>query len=1262
MEAHRGPIADGQEAWERHPATPAQESLWFLDRTLQDRAIYNIPFARRLEGPLDVEALAQAFRMTVAQHNALTSRFIWDEVRGLFQETQPDRSPLLEVLDRRVAADPEIQAELHDLARHAFDLTCGPLIVAKLLVLGPGRHILAFCVHHIVFDAWSYQVFLDTWRAHYAGLCASEKPQAPAPALPFGRWAALEQARLTDSVLQPLERYWKQHLDGSPGLLTLPTDRPRQGALGAHAGMVRLHLQPDVLKGLTAFARGERGTLFMALMTAFQLLLSRLSGQDDVVVGSPVAGRSRQETWGTVGYFVNTLALRVKLSGNPTVRELFRRVRTTVLEGLAHQDLSFERLVRLVNPARTQDHTPLFQAMLVLHNVPKQDGSFAGLRETPLSVGTGATAFDLTLAWYGQEGMLEYRSDLFETATIQRFATQFQRVVEAMVRAPDQPIQSLPLMEPAEVEQEWSRGRGDSHPVPDEGVHAAFLRQASLRPDSRAASHGDRHLTYAQLDHLSGQVAAGLAAQGIRRGSAVGLLLHPGLEQLVAQLGILRAGAAYLPLDPEHPGERIRQMLTEAQAPLLLTHAPLQSRVAGLGARALSLDLEGLAKLAGVPPADAIHAEDLACILFTSGSTGRPKGVQVRHGGLVNILTGLEHTLRIGPGDRTLAMTALGFDPSSMERLLPLRCGGTVELLDRATVVDAFALKATLDRARPTLLVGTPALWQLLQQAGWVGDGHVKILCGGEALLAPVAEYLLAQAGEVWNQYGPTEATILSTCHRVEASDLRDIPIGRPVWNTHVLVLDDQLQPVPPGVTGEICIAGEGLALGYAQREAETRARFLEVPGLGRLYRTGDRGRWRSDGTLAYVGRSDHQVKLRGYRIELEEVEAAYRSHPSVLHAAADVREDPPRLVIFLVPQPGQSLDPLALQKHAKACLPAYMVPSQAFALQALPLRNDKLDRESLHAAPLPPPPGAPDRMAPRGPTESLLHQIWAELLGRDDFGITDDFFDLGGHSLLVMRLAARIEQVFGRRLPPAVLFQQATILHLGLTLRENAEQAEEQPWVQVQQGDPFRNIFYLHGDLPGLGLYSRALARHLDPSWSLTVIHPAGMAGQPLATDLRTMAADHSALIRRLQPEGPYRLAGYCNGAEEALEIATQLSRAGHTVERVVLVAPNAPRIEPTQPGPREAALEGGNDAIELALGALIRAVAAHVPTPYAGPVTFLLPDSPPPAEPTLGWDRLLPDLETRLVEGDHVSCLSSPTLGMRLAEAFGAAPVPVP
>lgn len=1242
-----------------HPASGAQESLWFLDQTVADPAISHVAFGLRLVGRLHRGALEESFRLSVRQHEILTTRFIWTESTGLRQRVQPGIPvpfDIQDLQDLKDAAQAERLAAAKTAFAHApFDLAQGPLIRTRLFILGPELHVLALCIHHIVFDAWSYSVFLATWQEHYRSLCQGMAPVLPVSGPAFGEVTQRQQARLEGSHLQRLQNHWARHLTGAPACLTLPMDRtPEKGA-----GRIPLSVSPELTAALKTFAQSQKGTFFMALLTGFSLLLSRLSGQEDVVVGTPVAGRALKDTWNQVGYFVNTLALRTDLSGAPTLRELFARVRETSLQGMAHQDLPFDQVVRLLNPGRAKEHTPLFQAMLVLHNVPHREGAFLDLETFPEAIHPGATAFDLTLVWSDASGGLEYRADRFSEASATRMARQFVRILETLIQAPDLPIDQVSLLDAQEAEAERTRGRGETHPLPNESVHAAIVRQAMLRPDAIAAMHQGRALTYAQLEHLSRQVAAVLRSKGITEGTPVGLLMHPGLEQLVGQLGVLRAGGAYVPLDPEHPSDRIRQVLDASGAPWLLTHGSLVPRLAAIGKQALVLDLDMLAPLQAPITWEDVRSEDTACILFTSGSTGRPKGVMVKHRGLVNILTCLQDLLRVGPEDRTLGMTALGFDPSSMERLLPLRCGGRVELLDRAAVVNPLALKEAIARVSPTLLVGAPALWQLLQQADWRGDGRVKVLCGGETLQPAVAAYLLEQAGEVWNQYGPTEATILSTCHRVSAQDLPDIPIGTPVWNTGIQVLDARLQPVPPGVAGEICISGDGLAHGYLGLETETRARFPEDPAAPRLrlYRTGDLGRWNPDGTLAYLGRVDHQIKLRGYRIELEEVEAVLLRHAAVLQAAADVRRDAEgdHLVAFLVARPGQVLDPEVLRGHAKTALPPYMVPSQFFVLPQLPLRNGKVDRELLRATPLPRLTRTQERVDPRGPTEQMLLDIWRELLGRDDFGILDDFFELGGHSLLVMRLAARVEQVFGRRLAPAVLFERATIYNLGLALLESVEQKESASEV-LQAGDPQKTIFYLHGDLPGLGLYCRGIVRHLDPAWTFTVIHPAGMGGQPPAADFDTMVTDHVALIRALQPVGPYRIAGFCNGASEALEIARRLSAQGETVARVALVAPDRPRTGPAVTGPREAALEGSTEALQVALASLIRAVASHVPQPYTGPVSVLLPDTPPPPEPALGWDRLLPDLDVRTIAGDHVTCLASPTLGTQLAEAFGA------
>jgi amino acid adenylation domain-containing protein len=1247
-----------------HPASLSQEALWFLDQTLPEPAIQNVPFQIRLEGPLRRPALASSLAQMVERYEVLRTRFRWVGTE-LQQEVLAQAAPDIAELDlRALAGDAQEQAlaaAALGFALHRFDLAEGPLLRLLVVSLAPESHVLVLVVHHIVFDGWSLHLFMEAWRTLYRDLCLGQAPSLVPLASQFGAHARSQRLRLPDLGSQA--DYWRQHLTGAPGLLELPTDRPRPLVQAYESGRLTWTLTKDQTTALKALAQGCRATLFIALLTGLQVLLSRLSGQEDVVVGTAIAGRPSHAAWDQVGLFMNTLALRADLSGDPTLREAVLRGRQAALNGYANQELPFEHVVKLLNPPRNAGHAPVFQVLFVMPSGARNPGTFLDLEERWESVAVGMSMFDLAFnvvdTGDGISGHLDYAKSLFDRASAERLLLQYQHLLEAMVENPDQRLSELVLNSADQLRQPEA-SVGAEHPLPFEGLHEKFLRQVVLRPEATAVTFRGGSLSYGALEQLSGQVAAGLQARGIGPGVPVGVLFETCLEQVVAVLGVLRAGGMYVPLDPRQPIERLRFALADTAMAWVLSDRESVDALPAGSVKALCLDLGALAAAGRAHPVAVSVAEAPACVLYTSGSTGHPKGVVVRHRGMVNILEFMEDLLAMGPGKRVLGLTPISFDISGLERFMPLRTGGQVDLVDRPTAGNPEALADLIRRLDPDILQATPATWQLLSQVKWRGNPGMKILCGGEAINAQVAEYLLAQAGAVWNVYGPTETTIWSTFHRITPADLPEVPIGRPVWNTRVLLLDGRLQPVAPGVAGEICLAGAGLAEGYLHLDEQNHARFPEDPNCPgeRIYRTGDRGRWRADGTLAYLGRIDNQVKIRGYRIELEEIEVVLSRHPAVIQAVVDVREGPlgPRLVAFMVTRPSAIVSRMSMQAFLKDHLAAYMVPDQFFRKDHLPLRNGKVDRAAIHRIAIDLEIGAATYEPPRSPTECLLAQIWEELLQTEKVGILDDFYDRGGHSLLVVGLVDRIEQVFGRRLPLASLFSGMTVESLALSLLAEGPHAADLPWIQVHEGAG-DTLFFFHGDLGGGGLYCRPLAGHLGDR-SLVAIHPHGTVGQAPAVSIAAMAADHLDLIRRLQPQGPYLLGGFCNGALEALELAAQLVDQGETVQGVVLVAPPGPRAE----GEPELVVRPETLAemalapapMREAMSAIYTAVAQHIWRPYAGPLAMILPECDVAA--VGNWKNLLPQLRLFAVPGSHITCLASNSLGPSLRSGLDA------
>jgi amino acid adenylation domain-containing protein len=1032
------------------PLSFAQQRLWFIHQLEPGNAAYNLPFALRLRGALDVDALERGLTEIVRRHEALRTRFVSDGGEPV-QVIDPPRPVSLPVIDLTGEAEDGREADLRQLASdealRPFDLAAGPLLRSTLVRMGDDEHVMLFTMHHAVSDGWSMSVLVREISELYGAFSEGREPSLPALPVQYADFAVWQRAWLSGEVLDAHLDWWRASLAGAPPLLELPTDRPPPLVASERGASVPFALPADVAEALQALSRREGATLFMTLMAAWQLLLSRYSGQDDVSVGSPVAGRTRLETEGLIGFFVNTLVIRTDLSGQPSFRALLGRVRETALGAYQHQDIPFEKLVEELAPERSMSHTPLFQAMLILQNNAR-DALRLGSVEAEAIVPADAPAqFDLTLTLGevegGIQGTLSYRAELFDAGTAERMMAHFRALLEGVLAAPDAPVGRVPFLgadERRQVVQAWN---ATERPYPlDVPVHALVAAQARRTPDAVAVSFGEERLTYAALDARANQLAHHLRGMGVRADARVAVCLERSAEMVVGLLGVLKAGAAYVPIDPAYPADRIAYMLADAGADVVLTEARLADGLPEHGARVVRVDADG-ARIAFEPshaPAVAVSPEHLAYVIYTSGSTGRPKGVMVRHGGVSSFLQTMAEAPGLASGDTLLALTTIAFDISVLELFLPLTLGARVAVASREAAADPQLLAALVAESGATVMQATPATWAMLLASGWAPRPGMRLLTGGEALPRAVADPLLAAGAELWNMYGPTETTIWSSTVRVPAEGL--IPLGGAIANTTLYVLDEGMDPAPLGVSGELFIGGAGVARGYLGRPALTAERFVPdpfgAPG-SRLYRTGDRVRRRADGALEFGGRMDFQVKLRGFRIELGEIEAALGRHPAVHEAAALVREDrpgDPRLVAYVTTAEGADAPGAAeLRAHLTAGLPAYMVPSAFVVLEALPRTpNGKIDRKAL-PAPVDASADSERYVEPRTPAEEMLAGIFADVLKVERVGADADFFALGGHSLLATQLATRARAAFGTELPLRVVFQQPTVAGLAAWL-----------------------------------------------------------------------------------------------------------------------------------------------------------------------------------------------------------------------------------
>ena len=1037
------------------PLSFAQERLWFLDRLQPGGASYNVAPALRLRGVLDAAALERALGEVVRRHESLRTVFAQEDGAPV-QVVRPFAGfalPVEALAGEPAAREAEARRRVADGAARPFDLAEGPLFRAALLRLGEDDHVLLLGMHHIVTDGWSTGVLFGELAALYAAYRDGTEPALAALPVQYADFAAWQREQLRGEVLDRQLAYWRARLAGAPALLELPTDHPRPAVQSQRGAAERAVLPPELLRRLRALGRGEGATLYMVLLAAFQLLLARYAGSDDVVVGSATAGRGRSETEGLIGFFASTLVLRTDLSGDPDFREVLRRVREATLGAWEHQDVPFERLVAELQPERSLSHSPLFQVSFALDESPPPPAGLPGLRAEPVGSGPGGTKFDLSLELgVGEDGLrawLGYCADLFEPGTVRRMLAHLRHVLEQVADDPGRRPSGLELLAGEERRTVLHAWGGTDRPEPaGPCVHERFEAWAARAPGAPALAFAGRTLSYGELDGRANRLARWLRRRGVGPDARVGVCLERGPELVLAALAVLKAGGAYVALDPGQPPARVAAMLADAGAEVLLTQTSVRA-VLPLPPHlcVLSVDAEwdqAAAERDG-PVRGGATPRSLAYVIYTSGSTGQPKGVAVEHAGLGNLCDWHAAAFGVTPADRATQVASPGFDASAWEVWPYLSRGACVEVVPDAVRGDPAALRDWLVRRGVTLaFVPTPLAEPLLALEWPGGTALRRLLTGGDRLQArPPAGLPFVLV----NNYGPTECTVVATSGAVGAQGGRAPSIGAPIHGVRCHVLDGALRPLPAGIAGELYVGGAQVARGYLAQPGMTAARFVpdpfaSVPGA-RLYRTGDRTRWRADGTLEYLGRVDGQVKVRGFRIEPGEVEAVLRRCPGVDDCVVVVRDDAPggrRLVAYVV----GGAEPGVARAHLRDALPEYMVPAAVVAVDAFPLTpNGKVDRRAL---PAPAPAPAPGGRVPGTELEARLAGIWRELLGVEAVGVEDNFFDLGGHSLLLVRLQARLAADLGREVPVVDLFQFPTVRALAGRLlgARGVEAAEE--------------------------------------------------------------------------------------------------------------------------------------------------------------------------------------------------------------------------
>ena len=1103
------------------PALPlsfAQQRLWLHYQLEPGSVAYNLTVAFRILGALDGQALERSLHAVVERHESLRTTFRMEKDSPV-QVVSPEASVRLEriELDSEPAGrrDERIHEHVRTEAQRPFELGTGPLLRASLFRLDEREHVLVLCMHHIVTDGWSFGVLLRELLACYDALVAGKPPELPPLPIQYPQFAQWQRERLQGSLLEEQLGYWRERLAGAPAALELPTSHPRPPGLSGRGDQYSFTLPRELAEAVKAFAAREGATSIMVLKAAWHVLLSRYSGQEDLCVGLPSAGRDHADLERLIGFFINTLVVRTRPAGSLPFRDFLRQVREAMLGALAHQEMPLQKLLEELRPPREPGRTPLFQVSFsAAVPVPSLNGAGLELHRFPIRAEAAAFELGLVMAEHtdGLTGRFDYSTDLFVPAAIARMAEHLVVLLEAAVAAPGTPLAQLPLMSEAERRQvlvEWNETE-----KPHRGehcIHELFAAQAARTPEAVALTFGGQSLTYRELEVRANQLAHALQRLEVGPETPVALCVQPSFEMVAGLLAVLKAGGAYVPLDPAWPRERLTFVLEDTRAPVLLTQAHLLGSLPAWPGHLVQLDAEGSSFAANSreAPTHRTTPDNLAYIIYTSGSTGRPKGVMVPHRGVPNLVEALAAGLDVRPGSRVLQFASFSFDASVIELIVTLLSGATVCLAPRKELLPGPGLLSLLREQAVTTAMFPPSLLALLSPEGL--DALHTVASAGEACSSEVVARWATSQRRFLNAYGPTEITVAATLAACTPDGQRP-PLGRPLRNVKLYVLDRHLRPVPVGVPGELFIGGIGVTRGYLRRPELTAERFLSdpfsaVPGA-RMYRSGDLVRYRPDGTLDFLGRTDFQVKVRGFRIELGEIESALAQHPAVRQALVLAREDRPgdkRLVAYLVT--AQEPAPAELRAFLQERLPEHMVPSAFVFLERMPLTSSgKVDRKAL-PAPDAASSGAPF-VAPRTPTEELLAGIWAEVLGQPRVGVEDDFFALGGHSLLATQVLSRVRTAFSVDVPVRTLFEAPTVAGLAQKL-------------ELAQGTPSFLLAPLPPPLPRTGEWPLSFAQQrlwfldqLAPGSPLYNIPSAVRLGGPL--DVSALSRGLQELLRR--------------------------------------------------------------------------------------------------------------------------------------------------
>lgn len=1161
------------------PLSYAQRRVWFMEQLEPNSPAYNMQTVVRLRGQLNIPALGQALNCIVARHETLRARFDVQEGQPV-QLVEEGLRLGLSVIDLQKLPVSEQEAEWRRRAQAAmntpFNLRAGPLLRATLLRFSPQEHVLILDMHHIISDEWSFRLFFRELEAFYTTVVTGEALDVPDLPIQYGDYAAWQDEALESGAFDQAVSFWKEHLNGASAA-ELPTDHARRVVPNAQGTLQCRPFGPELTASLKQLARREGVTWFMLLFAAFDVLLYRYTRRTDFIVGTPVAGRTRIETENLIGFFVNTLPLRISLSAEMTFTQLLAKARETALAAFSFQELPFDKLVEILRPERVAHATPFINLLFMTQAGLGEPPELPGLKVEFLPAGVGPSKFDLSLAvWEDEAGAMAevlYKRELFDPDTVAGLLEHYEALLKGIVKNPHARLCELPLMnddERVRVLEQWNATQVE---YPREAcVHELFEQQAQSTPEALALEFGDKALTYGELNAWANRVARRLLKLGARPGRPIALCAERSFEMVAGLLGILKAGGAYAPLDPLLPKARLAELLDDLQSPMLvLTHTRLLECLpqgAGTGCVCLETERESLKAEGADNPGVNPGAESVAFISYTSGSTGRPKGVCVPHRAMVRLVRNPNY-VSLGANEVLLQLAPLAFDASTFEIWGALLNGGRLAIFPPG-LPSLSQLEETLRQHKVTTIWLTSGLFnQIVDGRPQCLSGLRQVLTGGDVLSPPhVAKALsFLKAGALINGYGPTENATFTACYRIpqDFEGVDPVPIGRPISNTTCYVLDEQGRPVPAGVPGELFAGGDGVACGYWNATEMTAEKFVPnpfVPGT-RMYRTGDLVRWNADGTLQFLGRLTEQVKVRGFRVEPGEIESVLLEHPEVERCAVVARPDAAgtkQLVAFFVPRHAQAPEEEPLREFLRERLPDYMVPAFMVALPELPLSHTgKVNRAALSQLELKRLPRE-EAAAPRDEIEGKLQALWEEVLAVKPIGVHDKFFALGGHSLLAVRLIARVEQQFNTRLKVATLLQHPTIASLAAVLRGTARPDTRSSIVPIQPEGSKPPLFLVHGAGGGMLWGYGNLAKHLGLDQPVFAFNSRGLDGEEEPTSIEALAQSYFADLKSFQPHGPYRLGGYCFGGVVAYEVACRLERGGDKVAFLGLINSTAP------------------------------------------------------------------------------------------------------